>query len=482
MFNEDKSFDDPDDLEVKVAAMAGSLELTAKRKIKVVFPRVEKINFDTPKPVILEGDWKYYDPEWTISRKDKSRSAFIRNSIIKVSAQLKIKQALTHAVKIKLLAESDKKGASCESKDALSSQGEKNNINMEGKEKLPDKICAYEGHNGHDDAVEYTWKYVINGETYTIDPKPEDNKHHVYVLLDKPKTTFLFETVLYITCNAAKGQNAQEVVVEKIWERFRPPLDRISRIDGKKLKYWGEGARTNGQTTLDLIKNNNATCGAWGRFFLGALKSHGINGKLYEIVPFSRLDAIMLISKWKFVQHINSGKDQKLDSLRLADDFALFNVGEKTPAPYYPSIFPESNMKLDSIVMGDDKKTSGVLSRWSRIYRFYPYTGKWGNDGETYGKFWGDLFELDGIGGQNNPDPPEFFSNHAVVVYGNKIYDPSYGMGPYPDTAGGLNSYENQIVTGFSVYSREKGMPFGVRVNNPKIREIKKGRTYDIAY
>lgn len=40
----------------------------------------------------------------------------------------------------------------------------------------------------------------------------------------------------------------------------------------------------------------------------------------------------------------------------------------------------------------------------------------------------GDRYvDQDGIAGQGNPDPISRFENHAVVVLGAMIYDPSYG-------------------------------------------------------
>jgi hypothetical protein len=42
-----------------------------------------------------------------------------------------------------------------------------------------------------------------------------------------------------------------------------------------------------------------------------------------------------------------------------------------------------------------------------------------------------DALDLRGVPGQGNDDPPEIFRNHWVVRYNNKIWDPSYGGGPF---------------------------------------------------
>jgi hypothetical protein len=51
-----------------------------------------------------------------------------------------------------------------------------------------------------------------------------------------------------------------------------------------------------------------------------------------------------------------------------------------------------------------------------------------------------------GIPGQGMPTPSaKHFSNHAVNVYGGKIYDPSYGKGPYDD----LHAWEEDAIEAY---------------------------------
>jgi len=50
--------------------------------------------------------------------------------------------------------------------------------------------------------------------------------------------------------------------------------------------------------------------------------------------------------------------------------------------------------------------------------------------------------DLNGLEGQGNPNPISIFNDHWLVEYGGKIYDPSYGRGPFnPDYA--IRNYRN---------------------------------------
>ena len=83
-------------------------------------------------------------------------------------------------------------------------------ITLEGKENLPDEIYAYNGTSfWGSDVIEYDWSYEIEGEDYDIDPKADENKHNLYVTLGAPAVTDVYETILYITCNSARGRRRQ---------------------------------------------------------------------------------------------------------------------------------------------------------------------------------------------------------------------------------------------------------------------------------
>jgi hypothetical protein len=67
---------------------------------------------------------------------------------------------------------------------------------------------------------------------------------------------------------------------------------------------------------------------------------------------------------------------------------------------------------------------------------------------ERYIRFF--LKDKDGIAGQNERDPASEFDNHQIVVYQGKIYDPSYGGGPYAgaDLNAALRAWEITSLAG----------------------------------
>lgn len=75
--------------------------------------------------------------------------------------------------------------------------------------------------------------------------------------------------------------------------------------------------------------------------------------------------------------------------------------------------------------------------------------------------------DLTGIAGQNNPDPESRFVNHAVVKYGGKLYDPSYGA-EFSDLA----KWEDSAIAIF-IYTNAAGDTFAA-VNNPSPSEESK--------
>jgi len=91
-----------------------------------------------------------------------------------------------------------------------------------------------------------------------------------------------------------------------------------------------------------------------------------------------------------------------------------------------------------------------------------------------YGTPDGDCVNLRGVSGQgNNPEPPELFWDHALVLYDGDIYDPSYGLGPYKYNETGKNNYENAAIDGYSDYHIYYNPGVDTcKKNNPNAREL----------
>ncbi|MBN1932547.1 MAG: transglutaminase domain-containing protein [Desulfobacterales bacterium] len=79
-----------------------------------------------------------------------------------------------------------------------------------------------------------------------------------------------------------------------------------------------------------------------------------------------------------------------------------------------------------------------------------------------------DANDQSGAPGQGNPDPPDAFYNHFIVLWGGNYYDPSYGTGPFADQA----SWENNSLDGFATAGTYMGTSaWFVKKNNPAVIE-----------
>ena len=444
-FNEDTDYEVPDDLTVQVSAKIEGLYCTATCKVKELFPRNEEIDFATTDPILLEKEFEIFHPEWTWDRRDKSRSVFIRGAKLSLIAKFKLKEPLTNSTSIQGLychaTGTIPNAGSFSCKSIPLSQSIKNaetSIPMKADTNLPDYIYAYNGFARKNPTVKYLWSYRIQGNPYEITPKPDDNQHHIYITLAKPDTGFCFETILYLTCLAAEKDKNEQKAVKDIWNEFS---DRtVKKINKHQLTYYGLGAKTPAPShfwsTYDLIKNETGRCGNWAGFLKECFSTHHIASNLVAI--YSPNSEGFLVRNWTFEKHIRSGPGGYCNTEAEGDDVQI------TPKGSWGTICvtPGENGMLETRQGGNDIKADGVLSP-----AFYPYlllSGKWAGNGPDYGRVDGDTKNRQGIAGQGNPEPPEFFWDHGIVYHDGKFYDPSYGGQPAPSEL----EYENKAISG----------------------------------
>jgi hypothetical protein len=404
VLNEDKNYEEPDDLKVKVTATIQGIDVSDEIKIKVVYPRIEKINFAGLANIIHEGgSWPEHsknNPEWLDVDHDnkndlpyQSVSVFKKKEKIRLTATLKVKEALNNDTEIdELYADCDWMAIGdpdCKNKNKITFPAGKteHEVKMIQTGKLKDYVYDYaETAWFWRGAIKYDWKYKINDEEYWIDPDEADNIHHIYVVRDNPLQSTVFETVLHITCEAAWGKKSEKKVVKAIWNEFKD-CD-VRRKDGKILTYYwyGRNYSTEGEDFKKFLKVRHGRCGLWGRLLRESFFTHKIFATK-KIIHGKNMHSF-LIKRWRF--------------------------GPK--------------LILKTQIFWSDP-SSGIV----------------------YGDPDGDCVNLRGVSGQgNNPEPPEVFGDHVLVLYDGDIYDPSYGLGPYKYDREGQNKYENDAIAGYS--------------------------------
>jgi hypothetical protein len=359
--------------------------------------------------------------------------------------------------------------------------------------------------------LEINWEISFDdGSTWS---KCGKSKNRVYVTLEDPRThkQLLFETLLDIGCRNAKGKDAPNPAVDAVWSDFtdrnvtRKPIDGFNKTDGVQMGYWLEATQSCNTYTLMIGRpSGNGTCSAWADLLGETIKALGIDGtKKAEITADKKVNKDAdgaLIKIWKFGNHIRTGPDgirqtdlagddhqliakgngapnaigvtpgpdKKLDSVpagddkivggkiidtgadgicqtaKAGDDIQILSVGNGEPNQ--PCITPGANGALNSTKAGDDTEAEGRFPGTDYPYLlFHPTDPKRGTPS-------GDVADQLGVAAQKNDNPPGFFRNHFVIRFDNKIYDPSYGLGPYDKEI----DHENAAIDGIKSGDRAK--------------------------
>lgn len=155
-----------------------------------------------------------------------------------------------------------------------------------------------------------------------------------------------------------------------------------------------------------MIANANGQCGSWANLFRMILLVHGVQGS----------EHVFLLPK------------------ESTPRGCIFENGQWGPRPGIQG-FP-----------------SGALGFIVKSYQFgnpgsgcvdYPYRF---NDPCQAFTQWPEVDVVDaaGVVGQDSPNPASWFENHQIVRVLDKLYDPSYGTGPYQSVA----QYESAAIQG----------------------------------
>ena len=96
----------------------------------------------------------------------------------------------------------------------------------------------------------------------------------------------LFESVLNISCKAAKGASTEAEAFSLLWKEIQ--TCRLELLDGRVLTYWGDGGSTPGVhwTTDEFLHSRHGRCHHWMRLFVDLLRSQGIVANYNECESF----------------------------------------------------------------------------------------------------------------------------------------------------------------------------------------------------
>ena len=213
--------------------------------------------------------------------------------------------------------------------------------------------------------------------------------------------------------------------------------DEPTKVDG--MSYWGLDNPQNTDycwTTSALLRYEDGRCGAWADFMLQMLKVQGIDAKGGRLTPNIKIIDENSYYYFKLLESLNSFFGTEV--LNVDINYHYSKSGVKYLFGYF---FVK--------IWGFSNNDSFYL--WDREY--FPFGTPLGPvnliNGNSLTKS-----EQDGEIAQNNKNPQSTFQDHAVVIFNDGFYDPSYGI---PVPSGGLDqqNYEEIAIQGYGVAYNE---------------------------
>jgi hypothetical protein len=386
---------DPDEA-TEVVVLLGDVE----RNIQVC---LKEVSFEGDHTIVVDSDnfRNIADPIWTDNNCDKTAEknepvAYTRGRGMKIKATLEIKinPPLAEAKKVRITAFDRESGYLFTRLIELNGAGGTIVFEAESLDNLENKV-HYLGQ-----LAGATLKPGLNLKWRIDDQQFGESQHLVYVTLRDPTTT-VYLTLLDLTVRNANGESDEAEVVKKIWEEFTDRKVHRRTLNGQTgevtpeadpMSYWKPGTcptpnscpspinplgqRSCVFTTEGVLRHKDGRCGGWANFFKDSLAIHGIGSTIVTVQHVSS-GALLLVSNWTFVGNGNSG---------------------------------DSNWPWKFVIKYDSTGSSGKF-----------LTNDQGSE----------VRDDPGIPAQGNDDPQAIFTNHAIVEYNGKLYDPSYGTGPF---------------------------------------------------
>jgi hypothetical protein len=311
------------------------------------------------------------DPVWkrTNPTSDNNPGAYVRDTKMKVTLKISVTPAPTSPVTgITIEGNAAGLGKFTKSGITIPAATEFTVSGIECDTKLPNSTKYF-------NPLKIDWKYTADGTNFA---ELNDTENKIYATLAAPTDT-VYLTSLHLAVSKDGSTDAAGAFA-KSWSFFgdgTKPTD-VTGWDGRKFVYYPAGTPFSGCATnvIDLLTSatGGARCGAFGRFFLNVGAVNGIPITLVAVQPTD--DGGFLVKNWTYSATSFPGAPDGYEHKYISPG-AGFN--EMTPVPP--------------------------------------------------GGLYGDMQSDTGVAGQNSPTPSQkFHVDHAIVLFGGKYYDPSYGL------------------------------------------------------
>lgn len=301
---------------------------------------------------------------------------------------------------------------------------------------------AFAAQVGFYDPMAFAW--IIS---YTAGTSWETNPisttlNRVYVTATLPilDATQRYLTTVHLSCKNAATYSTPEDIVTHIYTEFQDrDVRKVDVPEAVAMKYWGNPAlyippypepgqplqviETN---THNLLKWQDGRCGSWMNLFIDMLRVQGINKQNGTEIGY---------------RHISAQRTADMGLDNTSTTGLLTNIGENwigMPAYLIGKIKAPNNP--------DKVRAFFHVKEWevnsTSVGKFYFSTDATGNGNTDNNGFNDDIWNdennsilADGLPSQGFSNPYSYFSDHSIVRYNGKYYDPSYGTGPFDSFA-----------------------------------------------
>ena len=305
------------------------------------------------------------------------------------------------------------------------------------------------------------WEYSLNGGATWIRCAPPGTPaiaaagtswHRIYLTFAAPQAWPLFETEVAYGSITGAGQATPGGLLAKIWSHFSGQNAR--RLDGTPMTYYHDWNVPTIGGVPDLLRLADGRCGQWALFFIGALQAQGL-------APFTKWPSAVYTLQF----------DRQGNQVRTCQPInrpfmvAKWNFGAPGVAgPNYPGLVEGIDFKRNH--------RSDANFPFENVYNFNQFDMFTPNCAGVLPPFppgqWGfpwlvppQANYVGGAGmdkGQNNPTPRPLFTDHAIVLFAGKFFDPSYGA-VYQNE----QDMQDQAISGICFATRERDL----RLNAP---------------
>jgi len=241
--------------------------------------------------------------------------------------------------------------------------------------------------------------------------------------------TMVLHTLIHNACFWSQTKNSPQNIVDCMYADF---TDRqVFTFDGQgPMTYWGGnnqiGTTEECRSVSGLLEFLDAACNEWAEYFDDQIKIQGIESSILSVVTYDNY----ILSDSDISKYVADG----------------LNIFETQFFDLRLQISPFPNEITDS-------RTDFYVKEWNFNtnipFVINEYKNAQNNNSiDNLTLINGNILEsasLEGTEGQGNDNPRAEFSDHLILKYNNKYFDPSYGS----PIALSKNNWENNSLDGF---------------------------------